>query len=166
MAVLAFLRAYWRPLAVLIVPLLFWLHGHSTGADNMDVKWQAIFSKQQLQAANARVAATEAARKQEADWVAAFDAAATIQHEEMTNVAAHRDRLLADLRAGRLSFKPARCGVPEAPADSGQPQAAPDAGQPGLAGEELVSRLATCDEVTLERNQAVRLLEAERAETP
>jgi hypothetical protein len=103
-----------------------------------------------------------AARDQEQKWAAAFVAAASISHEEMKDVQAHRDRLLADLRAGRLSLKPARCGVPQAPADPGQPQESQDSGQPGLVGEAITNRFAVCDEVVNERNQCVGLMDMER----
>lgn len=157
-AVWAFVRRYWKEAAMLLLLLLAYLKGgHDT-----DAKWQARWLARDRSDAVAAQKATDAARKQEADWVAAFDVAATISNEEIKNVQAHRDRLLADIRAGRLSFKPAGCPVPQAPADPGQPQAAPERGQPGLAGEELVHRFAVCDEVVIERNQCVGLLSAER----
>lgn len=158
MAVLAFLRAHWRTLAMLLLLLLAYLKGgHDT-----DAKWQARWLARDKADAVAAQKATNAARKQEADWAAAFDLSATMYQESYNDLQKRRDRIIADMRAGRLSFKPARCPVPQAPADPGQPQSPEDGGQSGLAGEELVSRLAQCDEVTLERNQAVRLLEAER----
>lgn len=161
MIALDLLRRYWKPAAVLTILILVWLHGHKSGADNMDAKWQAIFSKQQLQAAQARVKASEAARKQEVDWSAAFDIINTIQQESLADAISRRDRIIAGLRAGRLSFRPCS-GVPEAPAHPGEPEAAPESGQSGVVGEAITARLAVCDEVTLERNQAVSLLEAER----
>jgi hypothetical protein len=159
---MAILIKYWKPLAVLILLIAVWMHGHNSGSEHMDAKWQAIFSKQQLQAANARLAASEAARDQEQKWAAAFDAAASISHEEMKNVQAHRDRLLADLRSGRVRLQACPAAkVPAVAADSGKSPESSDSGQSAMAGE-LVNRLAVCDEVTLERNQAVELLRAER----
>lgn len=156
------LLKYWKPAAVLLLLLLLSNCCYQKGAEHERAKWELLTARQTAAAAIASQRSTEAARKQEADWAAAFDAAATISNEELTHVQAHRDRLLSQLRTVRVPVIPAGSGVPEAPADSGQPQTAPESGQPGLAGEELVGRLATCDEVTLERNQAVRLLEAER----
>lgn len=162
MAVLAFLRTYWRPLAVLILLMLLSTCCYQKGAEHERVKWQAKLSAMREQAAYNQAQAEAKARKQEADWAAAFDLSATIYQESYNDLQKRRDRIIADMRSGRVSLKPARCGVPQAPANSGQPQAAPESGQPGLAGEELVSRLATADEVVIERNQCVELLKAER----
>lgn len=151
-------KRYWKVAAMLLLLLVAYMKG----AGDKDAAWEARWLSRDKAEAVAALKATNVAREQEQKWAAAFDAAAAISHEEMTNVQNHRDRLLADLRSGRVSFKPARCPVPEAAADSGQPAQGEEGRQPGLAGEELVSRLAACDEVTVERNLAVELLKSER----
>lgn len=162
MTVLVFLQRHWKPAAVLILLLIWTIGVHNDGAERERSKWELITARDAAKSAKALAKAEAEARQQEQKWAAAFDVAATIQHEEMKNVAAHRDRLLADLRAGRLRFQACPAQVPQAAADSSQPESRAEGGQPGMVGEELVARLAVCDEVTLERNQAVRLLEAER----
>lgn len=160
---MATLIKYWKPLAVVLLLILWTALVHNDGVAREDARWSARWH-QHIADDMEQVAKYEAAaRDQEQKWAAAFDAAASISHEEMTNVQKHRDRLLSDLRTGRLRLQACPAAqVPDAPADSGQSVAGQEAGQPGLAGEELVARLATCDEVTLERNQAVELLRAER----
>ena len=162
LAMIELLRRFWKPAAVLLLLLVTWLHGHHTGDVSRDREWSARWHQHIAEDATYAAAAATAARDQEQKWAAAFDVSAKIQHEELTNVQKHRDRLLADLRAGRLRLQACPAAqVSDAPADSGESQAGAEGGQPGLAGE-LVNRLATCDEVTLERNQAVELLRAER----
>lgn len=162
MPTIELIRRFWKPLAVLLLLLVTWLHGHHAGDVSRDREWSARWHKHIEEDMEQAAKYEAAARDQEAKWAAAFDAAASISHEEMKNVQAHRDRLLADLRAGRLRLQacPTAC-LPDAPADSGQPSTAETGGQPAMAGE-LVNRLAVCDEVVLERNQAVDLLKAER----
>lgn len=81
--------------------------------------------------------------------------------EDRNNVIAHKDRIIAGLRAGRLRLK-ACSGLPQAATDTAPAEAGAEGGQLGLVGEAITVRLAVCDEVTHERNMAVRLLEAER----
>lgn len=159
---LRLVKRYWKPAAVLIALLLIWLHGNQHGTQHERSKWELLTAKQSAQSARALAKAEAEARTQEQKWAAAFDVAATIQHEEMKNVQAHRDRLLSAIAAGRLRLPACPDKVPATPADSGESQAGAEGGQFAMAGEELVARLATCDEVTLERNQAVALLKAER----
>lgn len=146
--------------AGLVLVLLACLTTHKCTADHYKLKME----RKERVAAEQVAKYEAAARDQEQKWAAAFDAAASISHEEMKNVQAHRDRLLADLRSGRLRLqaRPA-AQVPDAAADSGESQAGAEGGQPGLVGEELVARLAVCDEVTLERNHAVELLKIDRS---
>lgn len=146
---------------MLLALLLIWLHGDHHGTAKERAKWELFVAQQAAAQAKAHQQAEAKARKQEADWAAAFDVINTIQQESLADAISRRDRIIAGLRAGRLSFRPCS-GVPEATAHPGEPEAAPDAGQSGLVGEAITARLAVCDEVTLERNQAVRLLEAER----
>lgn len=163
MATIELLRRFWKPLAVLLLLLATWLHGHYYGVESTTQRYEYARAQDAKYAAERLAQAEADAREQEQKWSAAFDAAATIQHEELANVTAHRDRLLSQLRTVRVPVQPAGpAHLPEAPADSGQPQAAPDAGQPGLAGEELVGRLAVCDEVVNERNLLLELMQAER----
>ena len=162
LATIELLRRFWKPAAVLLLLLVTWLHGHHTGDVSRDREWSARWHQHIAEDMEQVAKAEAAARDQEAKWAAAFDVSAKIQHEELTNVQKHRDRLLADLRAGRLRLQACPAArLPEAAADSGQPAAREEGGQPAMAGE-LVNRLAVCDEVTLERNQAVELLKAER----
>lgn len=157
-----YLVKYWKPAAVLLLLLVLSTCCYKAGSDATDAKWSARWHQHVAEDATLVAKAATEAREQEAQWAAAFDVTAQIQQEELTNVQKHRDRLLADLRAGRLrlpSACPAR--LPEAAADSGESPESSDSGQPAMAGE-LVNRLAVCDEVTLERNQAVELLRAER----
>ena len=163
MATIELIRRFWKPAAVLLLLLVTWLHGHHAGDVSRDREWSARWHQHIAEDMEQVAKAEAAARDQEAKWAAAFDVSAQIQHEELTNVQKHRDRLLADLRAGRLRLQACPAAqVPGPAADSGESQAGAEGGQPGLVGEELVARLATCDEVTLERNQAVELLRAER----
>ena len=162
MATIELIRRFWKPAAVLLLLLVTWLHGHHTGDVSRDREWSARWHQHIAEDMEQVAKAEAAARDQEQKWAAAFDAAASISHEEMKNVQAHRDRLLADLRSGRVRLQACPAArLPEAPADSGQSPESSNSGQPAMAGE-LVNRLAVCDEVTLERNQAVRLLESER----
>lgn len=154
-------KRYWKPAAVLILLMLLSTCCYQKGAEHERNKWQVKLSAMKEQLAYNQAQAEAKARKQEADWSAAFDVISTIQQESLADAISRRDRIIAGLRAGRLSFRPCS-GVPEAPAHPGEPEAAPDAGQSGMVGEAITARLAVCDEVTLERNQAVRLLEAER----
>lgn len=154
---------YWRPLAVLVLLLVVYLTGDHNGDARRDREWSARWHQHVAEDMEQVAKAEAAARDQEQKWVAAFDAAAAISHKELANVHSHRDRLLADLRSGRLRLQAcAASQVPGPAADSGESQAGAEGGQPGLVGEELVARLAICDEVTIERNQAVELLRAER----
>ena len=162
MATIELLRRFWKPAAVLLLLLVTWLHGHHTGDTSSDREWSSRWH-QHIAEDMEQVAKYEAAaRDQEQKWAAAFDVSAQIQHEELTNAQKHRDRLLADLRAGRLRLQACPAAqVSDAPADSGKPSTAETGGQPAMVGE-LVNRIAVCDEVVLERNQAVELLRAER----
>ena len=81
-----FLYGYWRPIAVLILLLTVWLHGHHSGASGERAKWELIAAKQMSVQAQAMFKNSEHARKVEQDWSAAFDAAATISHEELSHV--------------------------------------------------------------------------------
>lgn len=159
MTLILWLRRYWRPLAVLLLLLAVWLHGDHHGDTRRDREWSARWHQHVAEDSQQVAASSEAARVREQETLAAWSAANDIQHQELTHVQAHRDRLLADLRAGRLRL-PSACPaqVPAAAADPGQPQGAEEGGQSAMAGE-LVNRLAVCDEVASERNQAVRLLE-------
>jgi hypothetical protein len=165
MTAIALIRAYWKPLAVFLLLLMTWLHGHHTGDTGRDAVWSARWHKHVAEDATLAAAAATAAREQEHKWAAAYDLAVTIEHEETTRVRTQADRIIAGLRAGthRLSIAPACPGMPEAAADTPAATAGAEGGQPGLAGEELVQRLAVCDEVTLERNMAVSLMRADRS---
>lgn len=158
---LRLVKRYWKPAAVLIALLLIWLHGNQHGTQQERSKWELLTAKQSAQAARALAKAEAEARTQEQKWAAAFDVSAQIQHEELKNVQAHRDRLLSDIRAGRLRLKACPDQVPATSAHPGEPKAGAEGGQSAMVGE-LANRLAVCDEVTLERNQAVELLRAER----
>lgn len=155
------LRRFWKPAAALLLLLVVYLTGDHNGDTRRDREWSARWH-QHIAEDSQQVAASEAAaRVREQETLAAWSVANDIQHKELTDVQAHRDRLLDDLRAGRLLW-PGKCPavLPQAPADTGEPEAGAEGRQPGLAGEELIARLAVCDEVVSERNQAVRLLEA------
>lgn len=158
---MASLIKYWKPLAVLILLMMVWLHGDHNGAERVDSRWQLVSAKAASKAARNALAAERKARKQEQEWVAAFDLSATLHQETLRDSNARRDRIIAGLRAGRLRLSTCP-GLPEAAAHPGEPEAAETGGQSGVVGEAITGRLAVCDEVTLERNQAVRLLEAER----
>lgn len=152
---------YWKPLAAMLLFILWTVLVHNDGAARDDAKWSARWH-QHVAEDSQQVAANEAAaRVHEQETLAAWSAAADIQQEELNHVRQNRDRLLADLRAGRLLW-PGKCPavLPQAPADTGEPEAGAEGRQPGLAGEEIIARLAVCDEVVSERNQAVRLLES------
>lgn len=153
---------HWKAIAAVLLFILWTVFVHNDGAAREDAKWSARWHQHIAEDMEQAAKYEAAARDQEQKWAAAFDAAASISHEEMKNVQAHRDRLLADLRSGRLRLQACPAAqVSEAPADPGQLATAETGGQPAMAGE-LVNRLAVCDEVTLERNQAVELLKAER----
>lgn len=152
---------YWKPAAVLLLLLTVWLHGDHNGDTRRDQAWSARWH-QHVAEDSQQVAANEAAaRVREQETLAAWSAAADIQHKELTHVQAHRDRLLADLRAGRLLW-PGKCPavLPQAAADTGEPEGGAESGFSGELGAWLVNRAAVCDEVVSERNQAVRLLES------
>lgn len=158
---LAWRLAKWGGLLLAVVAI--WMHGHHYGVESTTQRYEYARAQDAKAASDALREAEAAARVHEQETLAAWSAAADIQHEELTHVQAHRDRLLADIRAGRLRL-PSACPahLPEAPADSATAQDGAESGQPGLAGEELVARLSTCDEVTVERNLAVELLKSER----
>lgn len=118
------LQRYWKPLAVFILLLVTWLHGHKVGAENMDHKWQAIFSKQQLQAAEKLAALDATYRKKEQDLQAEMAIADALAYQALQEKAHENEKLRAAVDAGavRLRVK-ARC--PILPAAS---EAAPGAG--------------------------------------
>jgi prophage endopeptidase len=113
----ALLIKYWRPLAVLTLLLLVWLHGHKSGADNMDAKWQLIFSKQEIQAAAARQRATEAARKKEQENQAFADLIAQQGYDALREKEKENDALrnAVAARDKRLLVKVHCPAVPAAP---------------------------------------------------
>ena len=156
-AVAAFLRRYWRGAAVLVILLVTWLHGHHTGDTARDREWSARWHQHVAEDATLAAKAEAAARHQEQQWAALYDAHTAQLIEENRNVAAHRDRLLSAARAGRLRLPTCPAGVPEAAAGSAPTESGAEGGQSAMVGE-LVNRLAVCDEVTLERNMAVELL--------
>lgn len=80
---------------------------------------------------------------------------------ERNNVLAHKDRIIADLRSGRLRF-PAVSVARQTAADTAAAPESSDSGQPGLVGEAITARFAACDEVTLERNMCAALMRKER----
>ena len=162
-AVAAFLRRYWRVFAVLLVMLALWLHGYGTGAESANQRWEYVTAKEAARNAEALAKAEAAASKQEQEWATIYEAHTAQLIEENRNVSAQASRLSARLAGLRLSLQPARCDLPQTAADSGATVAGKDGGQPGLAGTELVARLAACDEVTNERNMAAELLRADRA---
>lgn len=129
---------------------------HKCTADHYKLKME----RRDRIAAEAAVKAEAKARKREQQLVADFATAATQNLEDTNATLAHRDRIIASLRSGRLSF-PA-CPVPEAAADSAATESRAESGQPGLVGEAITERLAVCDEVVHERNMAVELLKLER----
>lgn len=130
---------------------------HKCTADHYKLK---IERKDRVQA-QALARASEKARKTEQEWSALFDLAATMNQEAIADVRTQKDRIIADLRAGRLSFR-AACTVPQAPAHPGEPEGREEGGQSGLVAEAITERLAACDEVTHERNLAAELLLEER----
>lgn len=150
MMALTLLRAYWRPLAVVTLLLLVWLHGDHHGTKQERQRWE-------LQSAKS----AQAARKKEQE-LADFSGLLALNMQEFKDEKlAQRDRIIADLRSGRLSFSPG-CGVPEAAANPGAAAQAEDPGQPRLVAEAITDRFAACDEAINERNEAVELLRAER----
>lgn len=159
------LRRYWKPIAVLTLLLLVWLHGDHHGTSQERKKWELFTAQQAAMQAKQHQQAEAEARKQEADWNSAFNAINAIQQESLNDAISRRDRIIASLRAGRLSFRPADCGVPQASTDSGKPEDAGESRFSGQFGEWLVSRAAKCDEVTLKLNQAVQLMRTERGES-
>lgn len=161
---MALLIKYWRPLAVVITLLLIWLHGNHTGAEKANGKWEYRYAILQKAAAEERTAHSERLRNRERQLVNDFATAANENLEQTNETLAKRDRIIADLRSGRLSW-PGVCAAAEArPAatDTRQPPTGAEGGQSGLVAEEITARFALCDEVTHERNQAVSLLRAER----
>lgn len=150
---------YWKPAAVLILLLIMSSCCYKAGSDATDARWSARWHQHVAEDATQVAESETAARVREQETLAAWAVANDIQHEELTNVQNHRDRLLADIRAGRLRLPTCPRSLPEAAADTGEPEAGAEGGFSGEFGEWLVSRAAVCDEVTTERNQAVRLLE-------
>jgi hypothetical protein len=83
---------------------------------------------------------------------------------ERNNVLAQKDRIIADLRSGRLLWPGVQATATcQAAADPAPASESSDSGQPGLVGEAITARFAACDEVVHERNMAVELLRAERS---
>ena len=162
-AVAAFLRRYWRVFAVLLILFVTWFHGYGTGAESANQRWEYVTAKEAARNAEALAKAEAAARKQEQEWASIYEAHTAQLIEENRNVSAQAARLSARLAGLRLSLQPARCDLPQTAADSGATVAGSEGGQPGLVGEEIVARLATCDEVTNERNMAVGLMQADRS---
>jgi hypothetical protein len=162
MTAIALIRAYWKPLAVFLLLLITWLHGHHTGDTGRDAVWSARWHKHVSEDAALALAAEKSAREQEHKWAAAYDLAVNIEQQETNRVRNQADRIIAGLRAGRLSIAPACPGLPQVAPDSPAVEAGEAGGQLGLVGEAITVKLAVCDEVTEERNLAVRLLEAER----
>lgn len=118
------LQRYWKPLAVFILLLVTWLHGHSSGVENTDRKWQAIFSKQETAAVRERLAREVEYRTREKelnDQIAFVEQTGYALLQETLN---ENQKLRAAVDAGavRLRVK-ARC--PILPAAS---EAAPGAG--------------------------------------
>lgn len=118
------LRRYWKPLAVFLIWILSMAWSHNHGAENMDHKWQAIFSKQQLQAAEKLAALDATYRKKEQDRQAEMAIADALFYQALREKAHENEKLRAAVDAGavRLRVK-ARC--PILPAAS---EAAPGAG--------------------------------------
>lgn len=154
----AWLLRHWKEITVLIILLVVWLHGHSEGREEGKAELQEL----RVQLAAERLESVEAARKQEQEWSAAFDLSLGLHQENMNETLSQRDRIIAGLRSGRLSFRASCSAVPAVAADSPAAETGAESGQPGLVGEAITARLAQCDEVTHERNLAVSLLEAER----
>lgn len=161
---LALLRKYWKPLAVLIALLLIWLHGDRHGTQQERTKWELLTARQSATAARAIAKAESDARRQEQEWAAAMDATASLLIEENRNVAAHRDRLLAAARAGRLRLPSCPASMPEAPAGSAGRDASSGGGIPGAAGvaftEFLIAEAARADQIAA---QLAACQEAHRA---
>ena len=153
---------YWKPLTVLLLLLAVWLHGDHNGAERVDSRWELASSRQAAKAAQNALQAERTAREQERMWVAAYDLAITLEQQETARVRTQKDRIIAGLRAGRLHLTTCPAGLPQVAADTGRADAGAEGGQSGLVGEEITARLATCDEVTNERNLAVSLMRADR----
>lgn len=125
MTMLAFklLGRYWKPLAVFLLFLVWSTCCYKAGVENTENKWQAIFSKHELQTARAVAAQSEEYRKREKE------ADALVYVIETNGLAALQEKQheLETLRAGvaadriRLRVK-ARCPMPPAAVPS------PDAG--------------------------------------
>ena len=162
MLTIELLRRFWKPIALILFLIAYAAYWDHRGAHRITVERDNRDNIAAAAQARALVAAEEKARKQESDWNAAFAVINNIQMESLKDAMSRRDRIIAQLRAGSLRL-PSDCGsVPQTAADSGQSATGSVGGQSELVAESITDRFEICDEVTLERNQAVRLLEAER----
>lgn len=168
LALLDGLRRYWRPLAMLLLAVLIWLHGaHHEGA-RVNTAWELRYAKDIATVALARQHASEDARQREQGWAAAFDVTATALIQENQDVAAHRDRLLAAARSGGLRL-PAACSsahLSEATPGAGGGDAAPGGRVPGPAGsaavEALIGEAARADQIAAQLQACQAVLREER----
>lgn len=165
---LAFLARHWKPLAVILLLIGVWLHGHATGADGANQRWKVITAKRESQHAKELAAAETHARQVEQGWAAAMDATAVMLVKENQNVLAHRDRLLAATRSGRLRLSSAgpTADVPEAASGAGGSDAAAGGRIPGPVGgavvEALIGEAARADQIAAQLQACQGVLRDER----
>lgn len=158
----SFLLRYWKEIGMLILILLLCAQVEKCTAAKYELKIASL----QAAADKERAESLQRAMEQERGWVVAFDLSLGLHQENMNETLSQRDRIIAGLRSGRLSFRAGCPTVPEVAADPAPAEAGAEGGQPGLVGEAITARLAQCDEVTHERNLAVELLKAERVARP
>lgn len=118
------LRRYWKPLAVFILLLMTWLHGHHYGVESTTLRYEYARAQDAKYAAEQLAALDATYRKKEQDRQAEMAIADALFYQALREKAHENEKLRAAVDAGavRLRVK-ARC--PILPAAS---EAAPGAG--------------------------------------
>lgn len=88
--------------AVGVIACVLWLHGNGKGRDAVQAAWDADKAAAAIEYASA----LRDARDREMEVQAAYDAAAADWEKHRESIESQRDKLAADLRAGRERLQP------------------------------------------------------------